>query len=516
MLATGVYGLILLKNALDYASELLLAHEASAATQRLRRELFARYLAADKRYLDTTSTSAMRDALMNAATAPAAMATLFHRVLTKTISCLIVVAYLVRMSWLLATLALVLAPCANLAIAAIIRRIRASATAYTAARSSFGRTVHEQLAGMVQIHAASAERREADRLDAAGDVERSPCAAPLAIRAAARAGARARRDHHAARDRSKRRPSSAPGYRPPSCSVRVPGAAADAASRSPCDQATRASRSPRARRSWARLDGPLSVRRSSRERRANTCDGFRCARSSCADLAFGWRAEGAPVLRGVSFALAAGTTTLLVGASGSGKTTLLQLLFGFYDTPAGVSIDGVDLRELDRASWRRRLAYVTQDAFVFDASLRDNLTRDDAGRGVRRWSESVVSLSDAAAELVALLRRLALGGFLDRLPDGLDSALGERGCRMSGGEKQRLALARAILRDADVFLLDEVTSALAAAPARAVAAALRELLAGKTVVIASHRPALLGAVDQVIELHKGFLVSSQPARAAAE
>jgi ABC-type multidrug transport system fused ATPase/permease subunit len=495
ILATGVYGLILVKNALDYASERILVREASAATQQLRRELFARYLAADKAYFDATPTSAMRDAMMNATAAPAGMVVLFHRLLTKTISCLIVVGYLVRLSWLLALVAISLAPLANLVIAVMVKRIRAQAHRYAAARGTLGRTVHEQLTGMVQVHAATAEQREADRLGTVGEVERG-----LALH-------RSHLEQLVAPARELAATSTLlaiawcvglvhTGLAVAELFVFVylvqrlmnPLAAiGDARLRI-------ASGSP----DLARLDRLLEVPPAATGTRAFD---WSLRRIAISGLTFGYP-DRAAVLRGASLELPAGTVTALVGASGSGKTTLLQLLFGFYDPPIGtIQIDSVDLRELDRGSWRRRVAYVTQDAFLFDAPLRDNLLY-----------ATERTLTDA--ELVALLRRLGLDDFLARLEAGLDTVVGERGCRVSGGEKQRLALARAIVRDADVYLLDEVTSSLDEATARLVGVALRELLAGKTVIIASHRPSVLAHVDQIVELRKGFVVTSEPARRA--
>jgi subfamily B ATP-binding cassette protein MsbA len=213
------------------------------------------------------------------------------------------------------------------------------------------------------------------------------------------------------------------------------------------------------------------------------------------DLAFSY-AGREPALRGISLTIRAGEITAIVGASGSGKSTLASLLLRFYDcAPGAILVDGVDVRDLDRESWRKRVAYVGQDVFLFDASLRDNLCYA-AERAV------------PDAELWALLGRLRLEDFARGLPDGLDTPLGERGHRASGGQQQRIAIAQALLRDADVTILDEVTSALDEATARDVMATIAERLAGRTVIAIGHRQELLAVAHRVIELASGAVLQS--------
>ncbi len=206
------------------------------------------------------------------------------------------------------------------------------------------------------------------------------------------------------------------------------------------------------------------------------------------DLRFSYL-DGTPALHGLCATFARGTTTALVGPSGGGKSTLVHLLVGFYPTPAGsVTIDGVDLALYRRDSLRRRMAFVSQDVFLFDAPLRENLT---LGRAT----------SDA--ELWRALERAHLAARVAAMPAALDTVVGDRGVRLSGGERQRLAIARALLGDPEILVLDEATSALDSATEAAVRAAIREAVAGRTAIVIAHRLSTVRDADQVVVVEAG-------------
>jgi ATP-binding cassette subfamily B protein len=207
--------------------------------------------------------------------------------------------------------------------------------------------------------------------------------------------------------------------------------------------------------------------------------------------------EGAPVLRHLDLEVAAGERVCVVGPTGAGKSTLLALLLRFYDPDAGaVEVDGVDLRRLELASLRRQIALVPQDPWILDGTIADNLAfgRPDA----------------AAEELEAAARAALLDDVVDRLPDGWDTQVGEGGVRLSGGQRRRVALARAILRDASVLLLDEPTSGLDAASERAVLDALARAAEGRTVLAVSHRLGLAARADRVVVLDGGRVLEQGP------
>ncbi|HYJ53350.1 MAG TPA: ABC transporter transmembrane domain-containing protein [Allosphingosinicella sp.] len=194
-----------------------------------------------------------------------------------------------------------------------------------------------------------------------------------------------------------------------------------------------------------------------------------------------------------SLAVRPGERLALVGPSGAGKTTIFQLAQRFYDPDEGsVRIDGVELREADPAAVRARIAVVPQETIIFAASARDNLRYG-------RWEAGDDELWAAAEAANA-------AEFLHRLPDGLDTYLGEGGARLSGGQRQRIAIGRALLRDAPLLLLDEATSALDAESERLVQGSLERLVEGRTTIVIAHRLATVRAADRIIVMDHGRIV----------
>lgn len=202
----------------------------------------------------------------------------------------------------------------------------------------------------------------------------------------------------------------------------------------------------------------------------------------------------APALERFSLDIAPGEHVALVGPSGAGKSTVLQLLLRFYDPQSGsVRIDGVDLRETDPLAARQRLALVPQEPVIFAASVLENVRygRPDASR------EEVLAACEGAHAME----------FVDRLPQGLDTELGERGVRLSGGQRQRLSIARALLADRAILLLDEATSSLDAASEALVQRALERLMRGRTTVVIAHRLATVQCADRIVVMDHGRIVS---------
>jgi ATP-binding cassette, subfamily B, bacterial len=207
--------------------------------------------------------------------------------------------------------------------------------------------------------------------------------------------------------------------------------------------------------------------------------------------------EGAPVLRHLDLEVAAGERVCVVGPTGAGKSTMLALLQRFYDPEAGaIELDGVDLRDLELASLRRQLALVPQDPWMLDGTIADNVA----------FGRSAAS----AQELEAAARAALVDEVVARLPEGWNTQVGEGGVRLSGGQRRRVALARAILRDASVLLLDEPTSGLDAASERAVLDALDRAAEGRTLLAVSHRLSLAARADRVVVLDGGRVVEQGP------
>jgi len=208
------------------------------------------------------------------------------------------------------------------------------------------------------------------------------------------------------------------------------------------------------------------------------------------DVSFRYEDDGPLTVRGVDLVVAPGTKTAIVGETGSGKTTLGYLVARLYDVTAGrVTIDGTDLRDLSFASLARTVGLVSQETYLFHATIADNL----------RFARPQAS----DEELVTAARAARIHELIASLPDGYDTVVGERGYRFSGGEKQRIAIARTILRNPPVLVLDEATSALDSETERAVQEALDRLAEGRTTIAIAHRLSTVRDADEIVVLDQG-------------
>jgi ABC-type multidrug transport system fused ATPase/permease subunit len=202
---------------------------------------------------------------------------------------------------------------------------------------------------------------------------------------------------------------------------------------------------------------------------------------------------GPEVLHGIDLEVAAGTTVALVGHTGAGKSTIAKLIARFYDPTGGtITVDGIDLRKVTQESLRRQLGIVPQEGFLFAGTVADNIA---FGRpGVLR------------EEIVAAARAVGADEFVDRLENGYDTELGERGFRLSLGQRQLIAFARALLADPSILILDEATSSVDIATEQRVERALRRLLHGRTAFIIAHRLSTVRRANLIVVLEHGVVV----------
>jgi ATP-binding cassette subfamily B protein len=199
------------------------------------------------------------------------------------------------------------------------------------------------------------------------------------------------------------------------------------------------------------------------------------------------------ILRDVSFRVPAGQTVAIVGPSGAGKSTISRILFRFYDVSSGsVRIDGQDIREVTQASLRDAIGIVPQDTVLFNDSIEYNIRYGNPGA------------SDA--EVVEAARLAAIHDFIEGLPEGYRTPVGERGLKLSGGEKQRVAIARTILKGPRILLFDEATSALDSHTEREIQAALREVSADRTTLVIAHRLSTVVEAHEILVLDQGRIV----------
>ena len=214
------------------------------------------------------------------------------------------------------------------------------------------------------------------------------------------------------------------------------------------------------------------------------------------NVSFRYEREGLPVLSNVSFNVPAGSVTALVGPSGSGKTTLAGLLPRFYtDYDGHILLDGHELSDYELDNLRSHIALVSQNVVLFNDTVAGNIAYGALAGAPR---EAILKAAEDAHAME----------FIERLPDGLDTPVGENGTLLSGGQRQRLAIARALLKDAPILILDEATSALDSESERAIQQALSEVMKHRTTLVIAHRLSTIENADQVIVLEQGRVVES--------
>jgi ATP-binding cassette subfamily B protein/subfamily B ATP-binding cassette protein MsbA len=204
--------------------------------------------------------------------------------------------------------------------------------------------------------------------------------------------------------------------------------------------------------------------------------------------------ETRPTLTDVNLAIQAGQTVAIVGATGAGKSTIFQLLTRFYDPDSGqILLDGRSVRDLNKIALRDAIGYVTQESYLFNQSIRENLQLGKAGA--------------TDAELWQALGAACAREFVEGMEGGLDATVGERGARLSGGEKQRISIARAFLKDAPILLLDEATSAVDTKSEKLIQQAIDRLRANRTCLVIAHRLSTIKHADTIYVMKQGTVLA---------
>ena len=205
-------------------------------------------------------------------------------------------------------------------------------------------------------------------------------------------------------------------------------------------------------------------------------------------------APGRPVLEDIELHVPAGKNVAFIGHSGAGKSTLTSLVPRFYDVTEGrLLVDGVDVRDVKRVSLRRAIGVITQDPFLFSATVRENIA---------------FGVTDATDEEVERVARLAQAHeFISELPKGYDTVIGERGITLSGGQRQRIAIARALIVDPRILILDDATASVDATTEARIRLGLREAMKGRTTLIIAHRLSTIALADEIVVLDRGRIVA---------
>jgi subfamily B ATP-binding cassette protein MsbA len=207
--------------------------------------------------------------------------------------------------------------------------------------------------------------------------------------------------------------------------------------------------------------------------------------------------EELDTLHNVNAVIEKDKVTAIAGPSGAGKSTLVSLILRFYDCPPGsIFVDGADIRNFTLKSLVSKMAFVSQDTLLFNDTIRNNI------------AYGLDNISDE--EIIEVTKKARLYAFIMRLPDGLDTLIGDRGVRLSGGEKQRLSIARALLKKADILILDEATSSLDTATEKLIQGAIEETIKGKTAIVIAHRLSTIKNADKILVIEDGRLVEEGP------
>ena len=203
--------------------------------------------------------------------------------------------------------------------------------------------------------------------------------------------------------------------------------------------------------------------------------------------------EKRKILSGITFTVPAGKKIAVVGASGAGKSTIMKLLFRFYEPNEGkIFIDGKDIKQLSQDSLRAHIGIVPQDTVLFNTSLKENI----------RYGNPKAT-DDEICQVIKLAH---LEAFIEKLPEGLETTVGERGLKLSGGEKQRVSIARALLKGASIMIFDEATSSLDSASEKAILSALRDAAKGHTSLVIAHRLSTIVDADEILVVNEGAIV----------
>ena len=211
------------------------------------------------------------------------------------------------------------------------------------------------------------------------------------------------------------------------------------------------------------------------------------------DVHFSYNPKEKEILKGINLTIKAGELVAFVGTSGGGKTTLANLLPRFFDVTKGaITIDGVDIRDVTMDSLRRQIAIVTQQTILFNDTVKNNIAYGD----LELSEEAITAAAQAAYAL----------DFIEQLPEGFDTVIGESGSRLSGGQCQRISIARALLKNAPILILDEATSALDTESEREVQKALENLMQGRTTLVIAHRLSTIRNADRIVVIQDGLIV----------
>lgn len=497
LLVAMVFSAVILKNVFSYASSLTASHLSLKLAGNLRKKVYARYLSFGKLFFDRTSAGYLYQVLLGFTEAAAGQLRLLQSVLQNILSLVLYVIIMFAISWRLTLIVLLTFPAFHYSVSWLIRKIKKGSAYLMESSVAISRNISNTLSVIPLIKSYQSEEKEKSWFGRASDqlrgimfsmnkkqslippLQEMISASMLIILIAAMAfllvGAKA---------------GNIGGYMVFLLLIRR--------------VAVNFGSFGMIRGSFAGLQGPLQE--VSRVFDDNDKFFVRCGSKEFSglkenitfdNLTFSYPG-GITALHDINISIRKGLMTAVVGASGAGKTTLISLVMRFYDIPPGkIKIDGVDIRDFSLSSLMSGIALVSQDTFIINDTLRANIAYGMAG-----------NVSDEAIHQAAELAQLS--GFIANLPEGLNTNVGDRGVKLSGGEKQRVSITRAILRQAEIIILDEATSSLDSITESLIQKALAELVKNRTTIVIAHRLSTIKHADNIIVLDGGRVIENGP------
>lgn len=489
-----IFASVVIKNALDYAASLSVGYQIKQADRHLRAQVIRRYLSFGKLHFDRTNAVTATHLIMNAASGVTGQLKPLQKMLSQLMTLAMYLAMMLWISWPLTLIAILIFPVMNAVNHRLVQSIQGAARSHELSQIRLMDRIGNAVACIPLVKAYAAERSEERRLADVSDEE-------------IRLAFDTQKKHQLIRPVQDLTTMAAlllmvtamvtvfPAGSPERVSeylvffyiVRMAMPNFGAISNFRISLATAEAQIERLREMLERDDNKYRVPGGPKE-----FEGLREG-IDFKNLSFAYRGQY-EVLRGVNFKIAKGSVTAIVGATGAGKTTLVHLLVRFYDCPPGtIWVDGEDIRDFSIESLMERIAFVSQDQLLFNDTLRANL------------AYGLKTAPDDAA-IFAALEKARLDGLVRKLPDGLDTMIGDRGVQLSGGERQRAALARAFLKDADILILDEATSALDSRTERNIQQAIEEAMKGKTAIVIAHRLSTIRNADHIVVIDDGRMI----------
>ncbi len=496
LLAVWFYAVTIVKNVFLYFASLCSQTQARQATANVRRLLVEKCLSYSKSFYDKNTTAFLQAVLTKATGLIESQFQLFQVFIVQFLLLLVYLGMMVHLSWKLTCVAVIAFPMTEFMTHRILRRIREASLEHDRVAKNLHEKIFNMLYCMPVIRSFSKEREEIDKFSKVSEAEigqsfktqkLTSLATPVqdlgaitGILLVAFGLAIVMRIDHTP-DPSQAfvffylAMRIAPGFN--ALSKFKLGSAGAASALNDIEQVLYHERTTQV------VSGP--------EKFTGLKDAIEFK-----DLSFQYGGNEQRVLEKVNFSIQKSSVMAIVGPSGSGKSTLMSLLLRFYDCPAGtIFVDGRDIREYDIASLRKRMAFVSQEVLLFNDTIRNNIAYG-------------ASSNVSAERLQEIGVKVRIQDFVGKMPQKYETLVGERGARLSGGEKQRLSIARALIKDPEILIMDEATSALDSVTEARITEFILETRGAKTLIIVAHRLSTIQKADKIVYLDKGCVLES--------